>query len=155
MAKTDVKSAFRIIPIHPVDFQLLGMKWDDLYYYDTALPMGCSTSCSIFEYFSTAFEWIAMSQLRAYAVLHILDDFSFIAVTQERCARDFLGLCNYLGVPIATEKTMGPYTPLQFAGITFDSILNMEARLPVNKLQKCRNLLSEFLRKRSVTLRDL
>lgn len=103
--------------------------------YDTALPMGCSTSCSIFEYFSTAFEWIAMSQLRAYAVLHILDDFSFIAVTQERCARDFLGLCNYLGVPIATEKT----------------ILN----IPVNKLQKCRNLLSEFLRKRSVTVRDL
>ena len=49
---------------------------------------------------------------------------------------------------------MGPYTTLQFAGITLDSVL-MEARLPIDKLQKCRDLLSEFLRKRSVTLRDL
>ena len=152
MAKTDIKSAFRIIPIHPADVELLGMKWDNLYYYDQALPMGCSTSCSKFESFSTALEWIAISQLQASAVLHILDDFLFIAATQERCARDllnFLGLCQYLGVPIATEKTMGPYTTLQFAGITLDS-LTMEARLPVDKLQK-----SEFLRKRSVTLREL
>ena len=157
MAKTDIKSAFHIIPIHPADFELLRMKWDNLYYYDQALPMGCSTSCSIFESFSTALEWIGISQLQASAVLHILDDFLFIAATQERCAHDlsnFLGLCQYLGVPIATEKTMGPYTTLQFAGITLDS-LTMEARLPINKLQRCRNLLSEFFRKRSVTLPEL
>lgn len=75
MAKTDIKSAFCIIPIHPTDFELLGMKWDNLFYYDRALLMGCSTSCSIFELFSTALEWIATSHLQAYAVLHILDDF--------------------------------------------------------------------------------
>lgn len=27
LAKTDIKSAFRIIPIHPEDYPLLGMKW--------------------------------------------------------------------------------------------------------------------------------
>ena len=32
MAKADVKSAFRIIPIHPADYSLLGLKWDNLYY---------------------------------------------------------------------------------------------------------------------------
>ena len=79
MAKTDIKCAFRIIPIHPTDFELLGMKWNNLYCYDQALPMGCSTSCSIFESFSTALEGIAKSHLRASAVLHILDDFLFIA----------------------------------------------------------------------------
>ena len=42
MAKTDVKSAFRIIPIHPNDYPLLGMKWVNLYYFDRCLPMGCS-----------------------------------------------------------------------------------------------------------------
>ena len=50
--------------------------------------MGCSTSCSIFESFSTALEWIAISKLQASAVLHILDDFLFIAATEERCTRD-------------------------------------------------------------------
>ena len=44
MAKTDVKSAFRIIPIHPNDFALLGMKWQNAYYFDRCLPMGCSSS---------------------------------------------------------------------------------------------------------------
>lgn len=66
----------------------------------------------------------------------------------------FWDLSAFLGVPIATEKTMGPFTTLQFAGITLNSVL-MEARLPVDKLQKCRDLLSEFLHKCSVMLRDL
>ena len=119
--------------------------------------MECSKSCSIFESFSTALEGIGTSHLRASAVLHILDDFLFIAPTQERCARDssnFLDLSKFWEVPIVSEKTMGPYTTLQFAGITLDSVI-MEARLPIDKLKKCRDLLSEFLRKRSVTLRDL
>ena len=53
LAKTDIKLAFRIIPNHPEDFRLLGIKLDDKYYYDTTPPMGCSMSCAIFEAFST------------------------------------------------------------------------------------------------------
>ena len=83
MAKTDIKSAFRTIPIHPADFELLGMKWDNLYYYDQALPMGCSTSCSIFESFSIALEWIAISQLQVSAVLHVLDDFFYLSLQRK------------------------------------------------------------------------
>ena len=49
MAKTDIKSAFRIIPIHPADYSLLGMKWDNMYYFDRCLPMGLSSSCAIFD----------------------------------------------------------------------------------------------------------
>ena len=44
MAKTDVKSAFRIIPIHPADYSLLGLKWDNMYYFDRCLAMGLSSS---------------------------------------------------------------------------------------------------------------
>ena len=29
LAKTDVRSAFRIIPVHPKEYHLLGMKWRD------------------------------------------------------------------------------------------------------------------------------
>ncbi len=59
MAKTDIKSAFRIIPIHPSARPLLGMEWRGLYYYDRCIPMGCSSSCKTFEIFSTSIEWIA------------------------------------------------------------------------------------------------
>ena len=140
MAKTDIASAFRIIPIHPHDFRLLGMKWQGNYYFDRCLPMGCSTSCSIFESFSTALEWIAKKVLGTQAIIHILDDFFIVADTEAACGAQlekFLTLCDDLGVPIAEGKTMGPFTSLQFAGISLDSI-TMQASLPDDKLAKCR-----------------
>ena len=149
-----VKSAFRIIPIHPNDFALLGMKWQNAYYFDRCLPMGCSFSCAIFEAFSTALEWLAMNRLGASGVLLILDDFLSIADSHDKCHADltnFLSMCEYIGVPIAQEKTVGPATTLQFSGITLDSVLQ-EARLPVDKLQKCRMLLRTFYKRRKVLL---
>ena len=56
LAKTDVKNAFRIIPIHPLDYSFLGTKWRNLYYYDRCMPMGCSSNCKTFEILSTAME---------------------------------------------------------------------------------------------------
>ncbi len=49
LAKTDIKSAFRIIPIYPQDYPLLGFKWWGSYYYDCCMPMGCSSSCKTFK----------------------------------------------------------------------------------------------------------
>ena len=40
MSKTDIQSAFRIILIHPHDWELLCMQWKGLYFFDTVLPLG-------------------------------------------------------------------------------------------------------------------
>ena len=34
LAKTDIKSTFRIIPIRPEDYPLLGMTWQGKFYFD-------------------------------------------------------------------------------------------------------------------------
>ena len=125
MAKTDMKSAFRIIPVHPKDHPLLGMKWANQYYFDRPLPMGCSSSCAIFKALSSALEWPSKHLFNASSIVHILDDFLFIAPTKEKCQSDldnFLRMCSYLVVSIAQEKTVGPFNRLQFAGITLDSV---------------------------------
>lgn len=62
LAKTDIASAFRILPVHPDDHELLGIQFNGDFYYDKCLPMGCSISCSIFETFSTALQWIACTK---------------------------------------------------------------------------------------------
>ena len=49
LGKTDVEDAFRNIDIHPSDYHLLGLTWNGFYYYDKCLPMGASSSCTIFE----------------------------------------------------------------------------------------------------------
>ena len=155
MAKTDIKNAFRLLPIHPDDYGLLGMKWKGLYYYDKCMPMGCSSSCLTFEKFSTAVEWIAKQRLKIDHILHLLDDFLMAALSKELCQFYldlFLKLCSYLGIPIAPGKTIGPATTICFAGI--DSI-SMEARLPLEKVEKCRTLLLGFLTRKKVTLKEI
>ena len=51
VATADIKEAFRIIPIPPADHRLLGLTWQDKYYFDKCRPVDCSTSCQTFEYF--------------------------------------------------------------------------------------------------------
>jgi len=157
LAKTDIKSAFRILPIIPDDYGLLGMKWKDNYYYDHCMPMGCSSSCKTFETFSSALEWIARTKFSIQHLVHLLDDFLIIAPSEQMCRQQlniFLDFCSYLGVPIAPEKTCGPATTLSFVGIELDTVLQ-EARLPREKLNKCVNTILEFLHRKKVTLREL
>lgn len=59
IAKVDIESAFRIIPVKPEDRYLLGFTVQGQFYFDKCLPMGCRTSCAIFERFSRALQWIA------------------------------------------------------------------------------------------------
>jgi hypothetical protein len=158
LAKTDIASAFRILPVHPTDYELLGIIFKNEFYFDKCLPMGCSISCSIFECFSTALEWIACSKFGIQHMLHILDDFLFLGPPKSAiCGRSlsqFMSLCQVLGVPIKNEKTVGPSTTLTFLGIELDT-LAMEARLPLDKVDKIKVALKATMKRRKVTLREL
>ncbi|XP_021367155.1 uncharacterized protein LOC110459297 [Mizuhopecten yessoensis] len=158
MAKTDIESAFRLIPIHPTDYELLGFQIDDKFYFDKVLPMGCSISCRLFEAFSSAIHWIMETKYQVAGVVHILDDFLFVAPPgSSKCMEDlanFLTFCQHTQIPIKQSKTVNPCTQLTFLGIELDSS-KMEARLPMDKIIKMRQLLDQFSRRRKVTLREL
>lgn len=134
------------------------MKWDNQYYFDRCLAMGLSSSCAIFKAFSTSLEWVSMNRLGASGVLHISDDFLFIASSQNKCSTDlsnFLRMCDYLGVPIAQEKHVVLLQCYSLLGWLSIRLIKQEARLPEDKLQKCRTLLESFRKRRKVTLREL
>jgi hypothetical protein len=40
LAKLDLKEAYRIVPVHPQDYHLLGISWRGQVYLDRALPFG-------------------------------------------------------------------------------------------------------------------
>ncbi len=87
----------------------------------------------------------------------MLDDFLFFASSESVCSSSlhrFLEFCNYLGVPLAPEKTVPPSTCLTFLGIEIDTTL-MQARLPLDKIHKCREHICRLLGKKSFTLREL
>ena len=137
VAKTDIESAFRQIPIHPHDYNLLGFVVDGKFYYDRCLPMGSSVSCRTFELFSHALHWIFEHKCQVAYVWHLLDDFvvcgppdSPICTESLKCVLD---LAESLGVSINHSKTVAPTTCLTVVGIEVDTD-SMQLRLPEDKL---------------------
>lgn len=59
-----------------------------------------------------------------------------------------------MNLPMAPEKTVGPVTCLTFLGIELDTVMQ-EARLPKEKLNKCLNMICEFLQRKKVTLHEI
>ena len=157
MAKTDIESAFRIVPVDPRYHHLLGFKWRNQYYFDRMLPMGLSISCQIFESLSTAVQLIAQTHLNISHMLHILDDF-FIAATHKDTCEDnlhqFTTLCKEIGIPLAPEKTEGPSQILSFAGIELDTTM-MEARLPQEQVAKYLEQIRTIKTRKKITLREM
>ena len=106
LAKGDMKSAFRVVPIIFKHLRCLGIYFDEEYYIDCALPFGSSIGCAIFEEITRLVHWI-FEQRSAVHFVHYLDDFLWVH-------RNFLICLNTatvvketsaeIGLPLAPEK---------------------------------------------------
>ena len=52
LSKFDIQSAYRILPVHPDDRYLLGMRWERFYFVDLTLSFGGRSATSIFTAFA-------------------------------------------------------------------------------------------------------
>ena len=55
MAKCDIKEAYRLIPIHAEERQLLGMSWEGRLFVDLTLPFGLRSAPKVFSAVADAF----------------------------------------------------------------------------------------------------
>ena len=87
LSKTDVRSAFRIIPIHSSDYHLReSIQWEGNYYVDCCLPMGCASSCRTFnEALNTAKDWVAGNKLAITKHLTYFERLSDSEKSHEAC----------------------------------------------------------------------
>ena len=154
MAKLDIKSAFRLLPVNPLDFELLGFKFDGSYYVDRCLPMGCAISCRLFEMFSTFLEFVFKTKTGVQSISHYLDDYIMCFNSRDRCSlamQQFQDVCNELGVPLASEKTEGPVQAITYLGLEIDAKQG-QVRIPHDKLVKTRVLIDKALSSTKMTL---
>ena len=159
LGKADIRSAFRLIPMSEQDFPLLGFTHEGLYFFDKMLPFGASISCSVFEKFATALQWIVRNNCSQGELDHYLDDFLFggRAQTQDclHLMQTFFDCCRRLGVPVSDEKTVWPTTILVFLGLELDSVL-MLVRIPALKIEKLITQIENLLlHKKSVQLKEM
>ena len=158
MAKADIKSAFRLLPVRPEDYPLLGFQIGSQFFFDKALPMGCAISCNLFEKFSRFLSWAMEQQTDLHSIVHYLDDFLFVGPPDSPQAalllQGFQEVCTLLGVPLAHAKTVQPTTSIIFLGLELDSVAQ-EIWVPADKLTKAHRLLTKSLSSNKVTLRFL
>ena len=157
LAKIDIKSAFRLVPVHPADRHLLAMEWRSGVFINTCLPFGLRSSPKLFNILADLLAWILEHQGVSY-LLHYLDDFLTMGNPHSsECHHNVTTMkqvCQLLRVPLATEKVEGPSTCLEFLGILLDTIW-MEARLPEDKLSRLQTTVVSWLDKRKATKRQI
>lgn len=157
LAKLDILSAYRIIPVHPDDRNLFGMRWQGVVCLDAALPFGLRSAPKIFSAVADALLWV-MFKNGVTSGLHYLDDFLFSgAPGSDECALSLaraLETCRELGIPVAWHKLVGPSTVLTFLGIEIDTMTG-QLRLPGDKLARLNEVLSVWSERRCCTKREL
>ena len=162
MAKADIRNAFRLCPVHPCDWPLLGMRWRQQYFVDKCLPFGLRSSPFLFNLLADALQWCLSHYFGVQDSFHYLDDFFFAGpATSPAChtaISHFQSLCKQLGVPLKPEKLVLPTTHLVFLGIHLDSV-TQKASMPQDKLETLMTLLQEHIEhyrfRRHVTKRSL
>ena len=156
--KMDIKNAFRLLPVNPLDFDQLGFTFDDKFYFDRAVPFGCSLSCNLFNRFADLLQHIVKRKAQTQSLLHYLDD--FLGGGKQKSGhclflmKIFSQSMEQLGVPLAEEKTEGPTTKLTFIGLELDS-QDMVVRLPQEKVNEIRAMLKTMLNKSRCTLKGM
>ena len=146
LAKADIKAAYRLVPVHPLDRTWLGMQWNSQLYIDGMLPFGLRSAPKLFTAVADAIEW-CIHQRGVDLIFHYLDDFLVMgppnSVTCKHSLELLVSECGELGVPLASEKIEGPSPILTFLGIeinTREGIL----RLPADKFQRLISAVTEL-----------
>ena len=163
--KTDLSSAFRILPLSPACFCLLAMKAKDpltgktWYFIDKCLPFGSSCSCALFQEFSDALQFLTeYLAKRKRSVSNYLDDFLFLAATIQACNTlldTFLPgiMQNYKMPSISRENCLASHW-IVFLGILLDG-KNLLLTLPDDKCIKAKKMLQWIVAKKSATVKEL
>ena len=157
LAKIDIKSAFRLLPVHPADRYLLGMKWRDQIYIDHCIPFGLRSAPKLFNLLADLLAWIAQDAGVSYLILYLDDYLTMGPPASTVCQHNvdtLVSLCAELGVLIATDKLEGPSTSLSFLGIILDTNC-MEIRLPPDKLARIQELLETWLPRKKANKRQI
>ncbi len=157
LAKTDIASAFRNIPVCPQDWCWLGIKFQGKYYFDKCLPFGLSTSCRIFEDFASAIQALARARVTRASLHHYLDDF-VSGGTQKQLAdlalQTPMDVCQEVGLPISQEKTFWGDVIIKCLGLILDTVRQI-ILVPDHKIKSLTQKLLHVSQSRTVRIKTL
>ena len=157
LVKVDLKHAYLQIPVHPHDHHLLGIMWKHEVYVDRALPFGLRSAPNIFSAVSNLIAW-AFHIVGLTHLINYLDDFLFVEpLVSHRSGLTLdtaLKTLDNLGFPVSRNKIERPATCITFLGVLIDTNA-FELRLPADKLQRMRSMVSSWSTRKLCRRKDL
>ena len=163
-AKTDVQSAFRLVPLNSKSYPWLVLKvkhpltGKTYFFVDKNLPFGSSISCSHFQRFSNALRHIFEHRMGRQLILtNYLDDYLIVQNSEKSCnelVRQFLKLTEQLNIPMSEEKTEWASMQVVFLGILLDGKHRLLV-VPEDKQLRAVNWLKLMTNKRKATIGQL
>ena len=158
LSKIDIKHAFRLLPVLPAQWILLGICWLGMFFVDTRLPFGLRSAPSIFNRFADAVCWIINHIYGILSLIHYSDDFLLVSPPSFSTAKEQLDTVkqafDHLNIPIADDKLEGPQTQLVYLGILIDS-KNFILKLPNDKYTELTTMLPTWRNRRKCTKQEL
>lgn len=161
LAKVDLKTAYRSIPVHKSCYDLTGLSWkfgydtEDTFMFDSRIPFGAALGCKVFQ--SVADSICRMMARRNFKVRAYIDDLICIGDSEQECRanlNELILLLRSLGLSINWNKVCCPSTAITFLGVLIDC----EARtlsLPRSKLSELKLLLSSWSGREKARKKDL
>ena len=153
--KIDIARAFRHLKICPLDYPLLGFKWDNAYYVDTCVPFGSRNGSFQCQSTTNAIAYMLRKDSNIDIVNYIDDLVSAalpeVAYDQFTCTRSLL---SDLGLQEADSKLCPPSTSLEFLGITCDTD-TLTLSIPPAKVNEILQLLRKWQCKTTATKHQL
>ena len=119
--------------------------------------MGAASSCQIFQRISDALKEMLLDQCKPkISVFNYLDDFLFVAPTENSCEEAltaFETLCGKLKIPIATHKTVHATQQITFLGLGINAE-HCTLYIPEEKRKRVESKLRTFLEEKAPRVKN-
>ena len=118
--KIDINRAFRHVKIDPLDYDLLGLFWEESY-IGTCLPFGTRHGTQIFQRLSDSIRYILKT--RGFPIINYVDDFvGFGTPSEAKLVFDQLyEIVQDLGLTISQKKLIPPSTKVTCLRVVIDT----------------------------------
>ena len=149
----DISRAFRHLKIDPLDYYLLGLRWNATF-IDTCLPFGSRHRSQNFQRVSDAVCYALRCQ--GHCVTNYIDDFVGYG-TPDIARRSYDCLHNVLdrlGLTISEKKLVPPTTQAVCLGILIDTVSGTVS-IPDEKLYQIKSSVIDWQQKEHCTKRQL
>jgi hypothetical protein len=157
LSQIDLTDAYRILPVRPDQWQLLGFELEGRLYVETRVSFGLASAPRMFSALSGMCDWLLRKVLQLDDTQNYLDDWLLTNLGDEcstLATRIALTMFRLLGIPVNMQKLVDTALHVAFLGIEIDTEM-MTLGMAPERLNALGELIEEWLTAETKTKREL